>query len=413
MRLFSLIGCVIFSIQIFTFLLKLNLKKIEAGIFSFLILALPSFSVFVFWSATFEVPIALILSFFSGYLLLKSFELNHINKAHYAIALILVIISLFLYQSATTVFLLPFVFSFAIKENHSLLKFKRIIFFIAFAFGLYFILFKLSLLWFQLEPLNRAHIDILKLPVKTILFYAREMRMLLYGSGILLAPVLAFIIGAISFLGFLFFKYKRRDEINKPILLIFFLLAVLPLSYSPNLISVDNFICSRTIAPAAIIILFYQFYFFRELSIKLKALKIISILIAFLFVALGFININTYQVETQNTEYKALKTVFERIDLTVTKKIIFIIPEHDYLQKLETYKLGYADEFGEISSSRPWAPEPMLKQILIEKANLDHSDKNLILNLEVEVYKENDMFTRTSDSEVINIIDIITAEYAK
>lgn len=407
-RLFSLLACVIFSIQVFSFILKLKMKIYESALFSFLILTIPSFSVYYSWSATYEIPVVLNISFLAGILLLNACE-NKIKPLNYIIAVILVVISLCLYQSAATAFLIPFVFSFVLSKDFSLRKAVTLLVFLGITFILYFIVFKLSLFWYELDPINRTKIDIIKLPLRTIIFYFKEMKILLYGSSFLIFPTLFLIIGAFSFLGFFYLLYQKRTKTNQFFYFISFLILVLPLSYLPNLLSVDNYMCSRTIAPAAILILFYQFYFLIKLSKQNQILKKISLLLGVLLIGFSSINLNFYITEIHHKEYIALKTAFNKVPIDNQKKIIFIKPKNEFLQEFKFYEKEYADEFGHISSSRIWVPEPLFNQIVKERLDSLGLRKGKISN-KIEVYDLESKFS-DANSIIINIIDILKKEF--
>lgn len=409
-RLFSLLGCVVFSVQIFFFLLKLKMKIYESALFSFLILTIPSFSVFYSWSATYEIPVVLNLSFLAGIILLKNLDQKKIKILNYLVALLFVIVSLCLYQSAATAFLIPIVFSFVLNKDFSIRKVVHFLIFLGLSFSIYFVIFKLSLFWYELEPINRTKIDLIRLPFKVIIFYLKEMRMLLYGSGLLIWPILFLVIGSFSFLGFFYSYYQRKSKTPQFFLFISFLLLVLPLSYLPNLLSEDNYVCSRTIAPAAILVLFYQFVFLRQLSIKYKLLKYTSLLIGLILIIFSSINLNFYITKIHNKEYTALKTAFNKVPINNTKRIILVRPKNDFLQSFKYYEREYADEFGHISSSRVWVPEPLFNQILKERLDSLGLDKNIIFNTKIEVYDFDDKFN-DENSIIINIIDILKNEF--
>lgn len=411
-RLLSLTGGVLFSIQIFSFLLKLKMKIFESALFSFLILTIPSFSVYFGWSATFEIPFLLNINFFAGLVLLKSFNRKKNRNINYLIAILLVVISLCIYQSAVTIFLLPLIFSFILTKNFSIKNVISILIFTCITFSIYFIVFKLSLHWHGLAPTNRTNIDLLKLPLRVMRFYLKEMRMLVKGSGFLILPVIFSIIGTLSFLGFLNSLYKKRKETPQFLLFFFWIILVLPLTYLPNLISADKFICSRTIAPAAILILFYQFNFFRQLSEKSKTMRGLSLILALSVIILGSINLNIYITQIRHKEYNALKTTFNKVPLDNTKEIFFIKPKNEFLQDFNFYKYESADEFGYISSSRLWVPEPLFNQILMERLDSLGLEKRAFPANKIKIYESGDQFN-DDNAIVINIIDVLKKTFSQ
>ncbi len=411
-RLFSVIGSVLFSVQIFSFLLKLKMKIYESALFSFLILTIPSFSVYYSWSATSEIPIILNLNFFAGVILIQALEKNKKTVLKFFGSLIIVIVSLCIYQSAVTVFLIPFVFSFVLTKNFSVKKAISILIFIGISFSIYFIIFKLSIELYGLKPSNRTNVNLIKLPVRVILFYFREVRMLLKSSGILIWPIAFMLIGTFSFLGFFYSIYQKRKETTQFFFFISWLILVLPLTYLPNLISSDNYVCSRTIAPAAILILFYQFNFWQNLSAKNKKIKRLSLILGVLVIALSSINLNFYMTRIHSKEHRALKSAFNKIPIDNTKRIIFIKPKNEFLQEFNFYKQESADEFGHISSSRVWVPKPLFNQLLKERLDSLGLNSLPFPTNKIEVY---DLEAEYNDdnSIVINLIDILKDEFSE
>ena len=409
-RLFSLLTCVVFSVQIFSFLLKLKFKIYESALFSFLILTLPTFTVYIGWTATHEIPLLLSLCFAAGVLLQKNFNSKPHGYLNYFVALFLVVFSMCIYQPAATAFLIPFIFPVVLFKKFNAKKTFSILVFLGISFITYFFVFKLSLYWYNLEPTNRSSINLIKLPLKVAFFYLREMRMLLAGSGIMIWHLVFLCIGGFGFLGFFYSLYQKRTQIPQFVLFILLLVLILPISYLPNLLSSGDFVCSRTIAPAAIIVLFYQFTFFRELCFKYRILKKYFLVLSLLLIIISSINLNFYIAKIQNKEYKALKMAFSKVPLNNTKKIIIIKPDDKFLQGFKYYKRRYADEFGQVSSSRIWVPTPMFNQILKERIVSLGIENNAIKEINIEVYDFGDKYDDTN-SIVINLIDILKKEF--
>ncbi|NMH87340.1 glucosyltransferase domain-containing protein [Flavivirga algicola] len=412
-RLISLVGCVLFSIQVFSFLLKLKMKTYESAIFSFLILTIPSFSVYYGWSATSEIPFLLNINFLAGLLLIKSFEKKKNRYLYYLASLLLVIISLCIYQAAVMVFLIPFIFSSVMTKNFPIKKVISLLIFISISFSIYFIIFKLSLYWYNVEPSKRTSLNLIELPLKVIIFYLREMRIPLSGSGFLIGPILFLIIGVFCFSGFIYSFFQNRNKIPQPFFFISCLILVLPLTYLPNLLSAQKFVCSRTIAPTAIATLFYQFFFLRQLSLKSKVLKKMSLGLVLTLIILSSINLNYYKAKIHNKEYKAIKTAFNKVPIGNTKKIILIKPKHLFLKENKFYKRESADEFAEISSTRDWVPIPLFNQISKERIDSLGLEKNdFPTNNNIEVYELGEEYNG-DNSIIINLIDVLKNEFSK
>lgn len=403
-RLFSIICSIIFSMQVFYFLRKNKMYFYESAIFAFLILTLPSFSVYFSWSATSEIPFLLNINFFAGVLLLKNLKRKKGSLLYYIIPLTLIILSLCMYQSTMTAFLIPIVAYFILTQDLNYKKVGIILLFMFIAFVLYFFIFKYSLFLNKIQPSDRTQLNLLELPKNLIIFYLREIRVLVQGSGLLVTPILFFVIGTTGFLGFLYKLYKRNGNNKASYFFISCVLLVLPLSYLPNLLSTQNYFCARAIAPTAILVLLYQFLFFRDISIKKKIFKKISLAIVVSLFILSSINLNYFITRIQIKEYSALKTAFLEIPYS-NKKIILIQPGDDFLQKHNFYKNKFADEFGNITSSRAWAPSNLFKQVLKEYDE-ELKFKNIL------VIKQNEKF-ESKNTTVINMVEVLKKEFSK
>ncbi len=408
-RLFSLVCGVLFSIQIFSFLIKLKMKIFEAAIFAFLVLTLPSFSVYFSWSATSEIPFLLNINFFAGVILLKNIRHEKNQVLYYLIPLIIIVTSLCIYQSSITAFLIPLVIYFIITNNFTYKTIVVILLFMAISLLLYYIIFKYSLSYYQLEPTGRTQLDLLELPKKIVVFYLREIRVLTQGSGLLVAPILFFIIGTIGFLGFVYKLYTSNEKNRKSYIFIGCIILVLPLSYLPNLLSGQNYFCSRAIAPTAILILFYQFLFFRQISIKNTTLKKLSLALVVLTIILSSINLNYYITTIQIKEYNALKTAFLNIPKN-NKAIILVQPDNDFLQKHDFYKNRFADEFGSITSPRSWGPSNLFKQVWKEHDEKLKIPQTAFKNISVVQHNEK---IEDNEAVVIDIVEILKEEFSK
>ncbi|MBC3757471.1 hypothetical protein H7U19_03575 [Hyunsoonleella sp. SJ7] len=409
MRLFSMFWAVLFSVQVFRYLLKLKLKAIEASLFSFSILALPSFSVYIGWSATYQVTLATNLSFLSGVILVKVFEQESKRIISSVIPLVLVIASLMLYQTAGTAFLLPFVFKATLTRYLSKRNFIAILLFLGASFGLYFLIFKLHLFFSEIPAHNRTEISPIKLPYRFVKFYFREIFALVKASGIILWSKLFLLLGSIPFLGFMYLFFKEAK--HGKILLFIFLISVAPLSYLPNLLSASNWLCNRALGPTAVIIFFYQFYFIKQLYENSKIYKALALAGFAVVVSLSYVNLNHYICNIQHKEYTVLRGTMGAINTNKYKNIIFKIPEQHFLINKGFYQKDYMGEFVQTSSSRIWVPNHFFYQILKEEGIIQNGD---IHNFSVSVEPYNESLDKSMENEiVINLRDILAKEFSK
>jgi len=362
-RLLATFFSVLFSTQIFSFLLKIGFKVYESVIFSILVLALPTFTVYYAWSATAQIPILLVLNFYAGQLLLEGFRQEKFLSLNLFKAFIIVFVSLFMYQSAVTVFLLPFVFK-SVKANT--FNHKTSVYYIIFTlacFLLYFVCFKLVININGLEASHRTSLSIFDLPVKVVKFFITELRILIKNSGFLIIPKISLLVGLVTFIGFYVLNYFK----NKSLLFISVLVFVLLFAYAPNILSGQSYFSLRTIAPAAIIVLFYQFYFLRFLYLKYKNTRFILLIIPLVLLLFSSVNQKKYVAGLQNKEYEILKAEIELFDISSIKKIDIIRPRYGFLQKQGYLKNGFSGEFGNLSSTKDWVPNHLFCQIKWEQ----------------------------------------------
>jgi hypothetical protein len=367
LRMFSGFMSVLFSAQIFHFLLKkLDWQKYEAALFSVLVLCVPSFTLYFGWSITYEVPIALSLSFLAGVLLYSVIVTNKGFVWRLVVGVMLVLSSLCLYQAAAMAFLIPFVFHFVCKKDFN---WKYVIYLAALfviSFVSYYFLFKYSLTAFELKGTPRSQLDWVGFVKRFFGFYNKELSPIIVGSGIILYQGFFKFFGYLLILAFVsllaYFVYDKRIHW----LVFVFLILAMPLSYLPNLLSVDRWISSRTMAPIAIIVLFYQFYFLRHF-VSLKIVKYAAMFLAFAFSTAAYYNQNYALAGLQAIEYKTVRPEIEKAIDSGAKRIAIIRPDFDFVWQHRVLKRMYMDEFGIVSNSRDWVPIPLINQVIKEK----------------------------------------------
>lgn len=364
-RAFATICCVLFSTQLFKFLISIGFKIYESGIFALLVLALPTFTVYFSWSTTSQIPLLLITNFYAGELLLKGFTKQKVLWPPVMVSFLIILTSMFLYQSTATTFILPFLIK-IIKTNEFDLKvIQKYIVFTFFCYLFYYLIFRLTINISGLEAANRTSPNLLVFAKKIIKFFVFELRTLVKNSGFLIFPKLSLVIGIVSFCGFFILKIKQKIGL----LFLTSLVLVLLFCYSPYLLSSQNYFSLRTISTTAIAVLFYQFYFLRYLVLKYKKLKFGLAFLTISIIVLSFFNQRKYVAGLQHKEYTILKKAFESFDINNVDKLTIIIPKHDHLQKYGNLKNGFSDEFGHLSSARIWAPNHLFSQIKWEQKN--------------------------------------------
>lgn len=407
-RAFATICCIIFSTQLFKFLTSIGFKTFESAIFALLVLTLPTFTVYFAWSTTSQIPLLLITNFYAGELLLRGFSKEKTLWPLVIISLLLVLTSMFLYQSTATTFILPFLIK-TIKTNDFNLKVvKKFIAFTFVCYLLYYLLFKLTIVVSGLEAANRTSPNLLIFIKKIIKFFLFELRTLVKSSGFLLFPKLAFATGIISFFGFFIIKIKQNISLYFSISLVLILL----FCYSPYLLSSQNYFSLRTISTTAVVVLFYQFYFIRHLVLKFEKLKFGVPFLAITLLILSFFNQRKYVAGLQHKEYAILKKAFEDFDINNVDKLTVIIPKHEHLQQYGNLKNGFSDEFGHLSSARDWAPNHLFSQIKWEQKKSKTKEEVFPVR-NIIVLKTDDTLKNYDLDNTINLEALFEAKFPK
>ena len=114
-----------------------------------------------------KLPVLLIANFYAGQLLLNAFAKRNIMSAKVMVSFIIIFASLFMYQSAVTAFILPFLFTTVIKNNFDRRVALRFIVFTLICYGIYFLSFKWSLQFIELNASHRTSLNVLNLPKKS------------------------------------------------------------------------------------------------------------------------------------------------------------------------------------------------------------------------------------------------------
>lgn len=419
LRLFSVFTSTIFSFQILYFLKNnIRLKFFESSLLSFLILCLPSFTVYIGWSITFEIPIGLSASLLAGQLLYQNYNNYKRLLWNFPLSVILVISSLSLYQSASTAFLIPLVLhSIYKKEGFVKLILLNVLLFVL-AFSLYFVMFKFLLFYYEMPGMPRSNIDIWSLPQRIIGYYSRELPNTISSSGIILFTKAFKFIGLVLFVIFIVQNLISIVKRDKSWLVLVFQILVLPISYFSNLISVDDWISMRTMAIPTIIIFIYQYEAIRRIIIKFNKIKYAGFAISLIVMSSAFYNQNYAFAGLQTREYKCLRTEIESAIEKNPSKIIVIRPPLNFAYDIGYIRKIYCDEFGVISSSRSWVPIPLINQIVKEekgvvvfKPSINHE---ILSNYyTIGNYSNQDTIADTTDAIVLDFGRIIKKEIGK
>ena len=212
-----------------------------------------SVCIYIGWASCMEVFLATIFGLLSAHILFKNLVKQkelYLSVPVIFGSLFFGLISLFVYQPAFGIFLLPFFLMYcATKKAKSELKVVIGIAFYLVAYIIYYFLFKYSLKAYHLEASTRTqvHFDLLK---KISFFFSGplpqgfSMNLLFYAGSIF-----SQIFYPAVFLMWLIISFKRNAHKNfiQFIFFVGFILFMLALMYLPSMIAVENFPSYRTL----------------------------------------------------------------------------------------------------------------------------------------------------------------------
>lgn len=351
----------------------------EIGFSNFLLLAggvyiacAPSLAVYIGWAACFEVGIAHLLGLWSGHLFFVKFTAPG-KKFQYFDWKTVGIIScslacLFLYQTAFGLFLLPFVFYLIGKRATLSSRLIRIAIggYLALS-ALYYLFFHLSLKFSAYQPSDRTHITI-DIPGKLGFFFSAPLSQafsfnFLYDMHGIFSQALPIVV-MIGWVAGTWFLDKTRPL--RQLAFISGFIGICILIYAPLMIARENFSSYRTM-------------FMLNFSVTLMLLDTVLKLVnnrkpiavsafSLLFLVIGYFNFHHNFINPLAKEYQLVRNYFEDHYSENTKIVYFLRPPENLFHKpfgIQTYK----DEFGLPSTFKDWVPEPLVRQLILEKTN--------------------------------------------
>jgi hypothetical protein len=331
-----------------------------------------SVCIYIGWASCMEVFLAAIFGLLSTHILFTSLfkqqgEIQLTNKVILGV-LVFGVVSLFFYQPAFGIFLLPFLLRY-IKAGKSRPD-RVLIIAIGFYFAtyiIYYLFFKYVLRDYHLEASARTqiHFNILK---KISFFFSGpfpqgfSMNLLFYAGSIF-----SQVFYPAVFLLWLVISFKRNQQKNFTdfILFIAFIFLMLVSIYLPSMIAVENFPSYRTLfvfnLTIFIMVVDSLLYLFKRGGTK----KIFTALGVTWLLITGFYAFNFQFIIPLKKEYEVIRKFFEANYRTSTTTIYFIRADK-FLFSPEFHTKVYRDEFGAPSTYRDWVPEPMVKQMIFE-----------------------------------------------
>ena len=366
LRLITIIITGLFCWQVYRFLMVNGLTQAISFLIAVLIFTLPGFSVFIGWSITFSQHISTILSFFAGGLAAKVFvkllnkeELSRSKESAYVFCAVCIqIVSLFIYQGFSLVFIFP---AFILVILNHEVNFKNrlkffwfiiIVFFIS--LGVYYQFYK-SMLWSnQIEMTARGKVGVNDYSGKALWFFgilkeATKLHLLLLKNSFFS-----------NIFSFMILLLLIRDLIKKRFLDIFFLIVTTILFILPHLLVSESWGASRNFA---LIEVGFVFYFLIRISefIRFTSLKIVFVM-STIFIGIMCMNIYEGWRKPMHKDFVYLKEFVKKLP-AIQKDTLYISYSQPpmYFHDKKSYLKLYFDEFNAPIFFRDWPIEPAIK----------------------------------------------------
>jgi len=331
-----------------------------------------SVCIYIGWASCMEVFLAAIFGLLSAHILFINLfrqqgEIRLTNKVIVGV-LIFGVVSLFFYQPAFGIFLLPFLLRYiqAGKARPDRVLVIAVGFYFA-TYIIYYLFFKYVLRDYHLEASSRTqiHFNIVK---KISFFFSGpfpqgfSMNLLFYAGSIF-----SQVFYPVVFLLWLIISFKRRHQKDFTgfILFVAFIFLMLVLIYLPSMIAVENFPSYRTLFVFNLTVFIMVADSLLYLVKRERSRKIFAILGVVWLLSTGFYAFNFQFIIPLKKEYEVLRRFFE-VNYKPSMTSVYFIRADKFLFSHQFNTKVYRDEFGAPSTFRDWVPEPMVKQMIFE-----------------------------------------------
>jgi hypothetical protein len=374
LRLFSLIGWIVTTL-VWSGVLKrwVRLLGLPAQMWwlgSLYVVCSISVCIYIGWASCMEIFLAILAGVMGGHILFEHLN-SRIGGLRITVvlgSLALGIISLFIYQNAFGIFLIPFFLHYV---KHKRVKPDRVlatgIIFYVFTYLVYYFLFKLSLSAYHLEAGSRTEIHF-DLPRKISFFFSGPFPQGFSMNLLFLArSIFSQIFYPAVFVGWLVITLRRNkhNPITGNLFFAAIVLFLLALIYLPSMIAAENFPSYRTLFP-------FNLAVFLLVSESLVSLfkteggrKLFTSAMTAWLVLTGIYTFNFQYINPLKKEYRVLRN-FVRANYKPHIRQVYFIRADKFLFTPEFHTRVYRDEFGAPSTYRDWVPEPIIKQMVFE-----------------------------------------------
>lgn len=373
---------------------------------SMLILFNLSTGIYIGWVACFQVGIAFILSLFSGFFFLISFQNKGLIAKYGVMALsfVLMFLSLSTYQISATAFLIPLYFFWRIKEDKNVVCSSLVAFFVFLA-G-YFALFKFISFSLGMQSSGRGQLvsDILG---KVIFFLGEPLSNSLKWVWFPFQMenvkwITISILGLLLVIIPLITKVALKRVFGRVLVLAIFLI----LSYLPQLLISENWASYRSTGMllCASAILFSDVLILNPFfNSKIKL--VIVILVSSIIVFKSYLNFNQHFIDPNIFEFKRLVSEIKTKKITENDDVLILKSNWSFFRN----KFGYGsvyDEYSIPSTFIKWSTIPIFKKAAQESGMSLENVNSLNIRIEYFGYK----VTKADSSYVVFDMDDILSK---
>lgn len=378
LRIISFLGWILtiisFSIHCRKWVIAAGVNEKIVPITTLLLCCSASVAIYIGWASCLEIFLATACGLFSGNIL---FNLIHhqqgrlqIPTGKFLIVLALGLISLFMYQIAFGIFLLPFFIYYLGKKFEKLNRTVVIgIGVYLFINGLYYLLFKYSMKQAGVVANERTDLsfDVLN---KIAFFFSTPLAQafsfnFLYNIRGLFSQLFYYGIFACWVVSLFLLNMNRDHSVTVKFRHLLRTLVLLGLIYLPILVAKENFASYRTMLAlnlAGCILIMDTFLHWIQ---KDRYQTIFMYSVCCILIITGFINFKRNFIEPLRQEYHAVREYLQDHYSAKIRKIYFIRPPESLFRQTHSINV-YRDEFGLPSTFKDWTPDPLVRQIITE-----------------------------------------------
>jgi hypothetical protein len=364
-RILTILLLFLFCWLLFYFLRKKNIQKSVAFLISVLTFSLPGFTVYIGWTLFYHC-IAALLSFYAGMLVTAVFEkcldVPALSKSkenvNITLAVILQIISLFIYQGSALVFVVPAFITVLLHQEVSAKKRLRFVAVTSIVFLIcmivYYKLFQSTLQSYNIPISERGKMGNINVMDKLWFFT----RMIKDASKLHLLLIKNAAFSYIFSFGFAFLII--RDLVKKRFLDVLFLLLFSLLLFFPHLIIAESWGASRNFVFISLILVFYAVIRLFEMIPAFS--EVTAACVGLAFIGIMCMNLGEAWVKPMKQNYTTIREFASNLpDVTTDSLFVKFTRQPMNMHEKKSFLKQYSDEFNAPVFYNDWAVEPGLK----------------------------------------------------